>query len=148
MRGLSHPVALDERLIRKAIRALNSHLPASRKTLAELLEEDKPAVIGRDNSIQRIRKEELKKIASLIPEEGHQKLKIPIYIELTSDYGRGISRIRGKIECEVVRKILGREQERNGNRGTDELFIYREDVRRLRRELQTSTQYAFVFTSS
>ena len=138
------PVTVNERVITKAIRALNRHLPAERKTLAALMREDKPAVRGRDNSIQRIRKGELKRIASLIPEEAYQRLQIPIYIELTSDYGRGISRIRGKTECEVVRKILGLSSEQR--QGCDEIFIYREDVRKLRRELQTTTQYAFVFT--
>ena len=140
------PVTVNERVITKAIRALNRHLPAERKTLAALMREDKPAVRGRDNSIQRIRKEEIERIASLIPEEAYQRLQIPIYIELTSDYGRGISRIRGKTECEVVRKILGLSSEQRQGQGCDEIFIYREDVRRLRRELQTTTQYAFVFT--
>ena len=142
------PVNVNERVITKAIRALNRHLPAERKTLAALLREDKPAVRGRDNSIQRIRKEELMRIASLIPEEAYQKLQIPVYIELTPDYGRGISRIRGKIECELVRKILGLSSERVQGQGQseDEIFIYRADVRKLRRELQTTTQYAFVFT--
>ncbi len=127
----------ESRLIR-AIRALNRHLPAERKTLATLLREDKPAVRGRDDTIQRIKKEELVKIASLIPEEYHPQLKLPIYIELTPDYGRGISRIRGRIECEVVLKLLHKPG------ASDTIFIYRDDIRRLRRELPTATQYAFV----
>ncbi len=137
-------MAFDERQITRAIRALNRHLPAERKTLAALLREDKPAVRGRDETIQHIKKEELRKIAGLIPEEAYSKLKLPIYIELTPDYGRGISRIRGRMECEVVLKLLDKPESHEQPRDT--IFIYRDDIRRLRRELPTATQYAFIFT--
>lgn len=128
----------DDKVIVKAVQALNKHLPVTRKTLLALLNEDKPAVQGRDNSTHRIKREELEKIARLIPKEDYGKLRLPIYIELTSNYGRSIARVHGKLDCEVVRMILGKEKE-----GDDETFIYREDIRKLRRKLQTATQYAF-----
>ena len=37
-----------ERTLANLLRSLNRHLPAVRKTLAELLREEKPAIIGRD----------------------------------------------------------------------------------------------------
>ncbi len=133
----------DDKVLAKAVQALNKHLPVKRKTLSTLLSEDKPTVQGRDNSFYRIKKEELHKIANLIPKEDYGKLRLPIYIELTSDYGRGIARVHGKSECEIVRKLLGKE---GGE--VDEIFIHREDVRKLRRELQTATQYAFFISLS
>jgi len=136
-------VKFDDRVIAKSVRTLNKHLPVERKMLSALLKEEKPGILCGDNTIQHIRKEELAKIANLISEADYGKLKLPIYIELTSDYGRGISRVYGKLVCEVVNKILKPER---AEQAADELFIHRGDVRKLRRELQTATQYAF-FTS-
>ncbi|RJS75740.1 DUF61 family protein [Methanophagales archaeon] len=136
----------DDSVVAKTVRALNKHLPVERKALSTLLKEENPAVVCRDATIQRIRREELVKIAELIPEEAHSKLKLPIYIELTSDYGRGLSRVYGKLECEVITKILGQDKGEEEEAAVDEIFIHRADVRQLRRQLRTATQYAF-FTS-
>jgi len=143
----------DEKLLVKAMKALNKHLPAERKTLFELLNEAKPAIQGRDQSIHRIKREELEEIARLIPKEEYKNLKLPIYIELTPDYGRGIARIQGKQDCELVKRILGGVKERSREKGEDsikgdELFIYRDDVRTLRRKLPTTTEYAFFYSTS
>jgi uncharacterized protein (UPF0216 family) len=133
----------DDKVLAKAVQALNRHLPAERKTLSALLNEDKPAVQGRDNSLHRIKREELKFIANLIRKEDYGTLRLPIYIELTPDYGRGIARVRGKQDCEVVNRVLGKEHE-----DADELFIHRNDIRKVRRTLQTTTQYAFLYSTS
>ncbi|MBE0517210.1 MAG: DUF61 family protein [Methanophagales archaeon] len=144
----------DDKIFTKAVKALNVHLPGERKTLFDLLNEAKPGVQGRDQSIHRIKREELEEIARLIPEEEYNHLRLPIYIELTSDYGRGIARIHGKLECEIVRRMLGKgregseEQHEKESEKGDDIFIYRVDVRRLRRKLPTTTEYAFFYTSS
>ncbi len=134
-------IAEREKDIIKMVRSLNKHLPVERKKLSELLKEDKPRVMGRDNIVHRFKKEELRRIADIIPEEMHEKLRLPIYIELAPDYGRGTARIHGKLDCKVVSEILKKRWEE-----TEEMFIYREDVRRLRRELPTATQYAFFYS--
>lgn len=145
---------LDDKNIATAVKALNVHLPAERRTLLALLKEDKPAVQGRDGAVHRIKREELEEIARLIPEEAHGKLRLPIYIELTSGYGRGIAKVRGKWDCELVRLILGKGSEGNKEREgensekVDEIFIYRDDVRKLRRRLPTTTEYAFFYSTS
>jgi len=144
----------DDKIFVKAVKALNVHLPAERKTLLALLKEDKPAVQGRDGSIHRIKRGELEEIARFIPEEAHRKLRLPIYIELTPDYGRGIAKVHGKPDCELVRRILregkegNEEQEGEGSGKVDEIFIYRDDVRKLRRKLPTTTEYAFFYSTS
>ena len=144
----------DDKIFVKAVKALNVHLPAERKTLLALLKEDKPAVQGRDGAIHRMKRGELEEIARLIPEEAHRKLRLPIYIELTPDYGRGIAKVHGKLDCEIVRRILregkegNKEQEVEGSGKVDEIFIYRDDVRKLRRRLPTTTEYAFFYSTS
>lgn len=144
---------LDDKILVKAIKALNKHLPAERKTLFELLNEEKPAIQGRDQSIHRVKKEELKELARLIPKDEYKNLRLPIYIELTPDYGRGIARIHGKLDCEIVKRIvgdLGKQSTEKGedSRRGDELFIYRADVRALRRKLPTTTEYAFFYSTA
>jgi len=150
----------EEKTLANLVRSLNRHLPAVRKTLAELLREEKPAIIGRDNTMHRIRKEELEMLASMLRSQERERLKIPIYIELSPEW-RGIARIHGALECKVVLKILGKPAERERGvvegealegesaeeqEARDEIFINRADVRRLRRALPTTTQYAFLFS--
>jgi len=147
----------EERTLANLVRSLNRHLPAVRKTLAELLREEKPAIIGRDNTMHRIRKEELEMLASMLRSQERERLKIPIYIELSPEW-RGIARIHGALECKIVLKILGKPTERERGvvegesaeeqEARDEIFINRADVRRLRRALPTTTQYAFFFSFS
>lgn len=134
----------DERLVSKAVKALNKHLPGERKTLLALLHEEKPSVQARDGSLHRIMRSELEELARLVPEADHGRLRLPIFIELTSDYGRGVARIHGALDCEVVRGVLGKEEETSG----ETLFIHRDDVRRLRRRLPTATEYAFFYTTA
>jgi uncharacterized protein (UPF0216 family) len=75
----------EENLLKKQILSLNRHLPRRRKNLKELLEEDKPHVVGTDGTRHRFKRDELKKIASMIPEEVWERLKLPVYIEIDAD---------------------------------------------------------------
>ena len=133
----------DDRVFLKAVKALNKHLPAERKTLLALLREEKPAVRARDGSVHRIMRRELDALAGLVSEAEQRSLRLPIYIELTSEYGRGFARVQGALDCEIVRRILGTTKE---GASDETLFINRDDVRRLRRQLPTATEYAFFYT--
>ena len=126
----------DDRLLKKQIMVLNRHIPRRRKTLKELLEEDRPHVLGTDGSRHRFKKNELNKIASLIPKTSQAQLKLPLYIEISSEMSG--SRIKGKLECMLVCEILGK------NDCGEEIYIYRGDVRVVRRELPTTSQYIFL----
>ncbi|MDI6644337.1 MAG: DUF61 family protein [Methanobacteriaceae archaeon] len=125
-----------DRLIKKQILSLNRHLPRSRKSLSELLKEDKPHVTGNDGTRHRFKWNELERLAKLIPEDDHPRLKLPIYIEIGSD--KSGARISGRLECEIVNRILGSTSSEN------EIFIYRPDIKILRMELPTTTQYIFL----
>ncbi len=122
----------------KILQSLNSHLPAQRKSLALLLEEEKPRIIGKDGSSHRFKRAELNRIAEIVQEKSHGRVKLPIYIEMAPDYGRGTALIHGYLHCEIVQTILEIKKEK-----TDEIIIYRPDVSKLRKKLPTATQYVF-----
>lgn len=126
----------EDRLIKKQILSLNRHLPKRRKNLKELLEEEKPHVIGADGTRHRFKRAELKIIASIIPKNSLGRLKLPLYIEIDSKTSG--SRIAGQLECDLICTILGKE-----NCG-EEIYIYRPDIKVVRQKLPTTTQYIFL----
>ena len=126
----------EERLLKKQIMVLNRHLPRRRKTLKELLGEERPHVLSNDGTRHRFKKKELDKISSFISPDKWGQLKLPLYIEISSEMNG--SRIKGKLECRVVCRIL--EKEDCG----EEIYIYRADVKVVRRELPTTSQYIFL----
>jgi uncharacterized protein (UPF0216 family) len=136
----------ESRVFAKLVRSLNDHLPVERKALGELLGEEKPRVACRDGSSHRIRREELEAIERIVRprwENEAERLKLPILIEMAPDYGRSAARIRGRVYCDIVQSILGEER-----KTTDEMVIFRPDIRKLRRELPSATQYAFLISTS
>jgi uncharacterized protein (UPF0216 family) len=136
----------ESRVFARLMRSLNDHLPAERKTLGELMREEKPRVVCRDGSSYRIRKEELEVIEKIIGSKWGkeaERLRLPLLIEMAPDYGRSAARIRGRVYCDIAQVILGEER-----KTTDEMVIFRPDVRRLRRELPSATQYAFLISTS
>lgn len=74
-----------DRLVKKQILSLNKHLPRQRKFLDELLQEERPHVLGADGTRHRFKKDELKKLAEILEETEHHMLKLPIYIEIDSN---------------------------------------------------------------
>lgn len=129
------------RILSKHLKSLNIHLPEERKTLKYLLSEEKPRIKLRDGSTHIFKKAELKKLAEILPEGMHSRLRLPIYIELGSGrYGKGTARIIGEPEVLVVAKVLGKEIAKK-----DEIYVYKPELRVLRRELPTTTQYIFTF---
>ncbi len=127
-----------DRLLQKQLEMLNRHLAKQKRDLKSLLTEKEPQILVRDGSTHLIRREELERIASVLPAEEHGKLLLPIYIELNpSKYGRGTSRIVGARECRVVAEMMGKKSE------GDVLYLYRPELKRLRKELPTATQYMF-----
>lgn len=124
------------RLVKKQILSLNKHLPCQRKFLDELLLEERPRVVGADGIRHRFKKDELKKISEILDESEHHLLKLPIYIEIDSTASG--SRISGRFENKVICKVLDLENCSN------ETYLYRQDIKMLRKELATTTQYIFL----
>ncbi|OKY78615.1 MAG: DUF61 family protein [Candidatus Methanohalarchaeum thermophilum] len=130
----------QKKLLIKQLRDLNKHLPKGRKTLKELMEVDDPEFEGKDNSIQKVDEEELKKLEKIVPSEFYDRLKLPIYIEASRKFNRGTYRVKGKLATKVVKSILDKEWKVSD----EEVFIYRPEVLKLRRELKTTTRYTFL----
>lgn len=124
-------------MLSKQIEILNRHLAESKKSLETLISEGRPNVRLRDGSEHIFKKDELEKICKIIPD--CKNLMLPIYIELgSSKYGKGTARVAGRLECSVIASIIGRDA------SGDELFIYKPELKKIRKELPTTTQYMFV----
>ncbi len=132
----------SERLLAKELQILNRHLAKSKRSLESLLGEETPSLELRDESRHYFDRAELKKLAEMLPREMRSRLFLPIYIEMGSErYGSGTARITGEVECFLVAKVLGREAVGG------EMFVYKPELKKLRRELKTTTQYMFTLVS-
>ncbi|KPQ42806.1 MAG: hypothetical protein MPEBLZ_02647 [Candidatus Methanoperedens nitroreducens] len=127
----------------KFIQTLNRHLPAKRRTLKELLAEDRPNIKNLDGSTHSFDKKELEKIASIIPGWEHDKLRLPIYLEMCSSMERGTIKISGRVESMVVNRVLYDDEELKKKDAKDFIIIYYPHLRKVRKELPTTTQFMF-----
>ncbi|OPY55471.1 MAG: hypothetical protein A4E49_00401 [Methanosaeta sp. PtaU1.Bin112] len=130
---------LNKNILIKTIQTMNQHLPSRRLDLMQLLAMEKPGVKGKDNSFFIMDKAELELISQCLPRFLWSRLRLPLLIEMSPDYGSGAARVQGEAEVEVVAKILGKDRPRER-----QMIIYLPDVRELRRKLPTTSQYAFV----
>ncbi len=130
---------MNKNLLVKTIQTMNQHLPSKRINLAELLTLDRPGIKGKDNSFFVMEKAELDLISASLPRFLWSRLRLPLLIEMSPDYGSGAARIQGEPEVELVSKILGKERQI-----AKQIIIYLPEVRELRRKLPTTTQYAFI----
>jgi len=134
---------LGNKISMKFIQILNRHLPVKRKTLKELMSEDKPCITNNDGSIHSFDKKELDMIASIVPEWEYNKLKLPIYLEMSSSMERGTIKISGRIECSVISRILYEGEEKMRVVDKDSMIIYYPHLPKIRKELSTTTQFMF-----
>ncbi|MCX9012831.1 MAG: DUF61 family protein [Candidatus Methanoperedens sp.] len=135
----------EKKISLKFIQTLNRHLPRKRRALKELLLEEKPSIKNLDGSTHSFDKKELEKLASMIPEWEHDRLRLPIYLEMSSSMERGTIRISGRLECRIINRILheGEAQERKGAEEKDSMIIYYPHLAKIRKELPTATQFMF-----
>ncbi|WP_297436141.1 DUF61 family protein [Thermococcus sp.] len=129
-----------EDILNREFARINVHLPRVRPTLRALLETVDPKVVLRDGSEHHFKRSELEFIASLLGGEGLDALRIPIVLEISSTY-RGYFRVRGRVEVEVIDRILGNYDILEDK--TEE-FYPRYLLPRIRRLLPTTTTYAFI----
>lgn len=130
---------MDKNLLVKTIQTMNQHLPSKRLRLTELLEMEKPGIRGKDNTFFIMDKPELELISQSLPRFMWSRLRLPLLIEMSPDFGSGAARVQGEVEVEAVSKILGKDRS-----AEKQIIIYMPEVRELRRKLPTTTQYAFV----
>ena len=130
---------MDKNLLVKTIQSMNQHLPSKRLRLTELLEMEKPGTRGKDNTFFIMDKPELELISQSLPRFMWSRLRLPLLIEMSPDFGSGAARVQGEVEVEAVSKILGKDRPQG-----KQIIIYLAEIRDLRRKLPTTTQYAFV----
>jgi len=130
---------MENALIREVYR-INTHLPARRVTLRELLREGKPGIKLRDGSWHSFRKSELERIKSLLDPGDEGALLLPVVLEIVSDF-RGYFRVRGRIAVKLVDRLLGMYDPLEE---PEERLYPRYLISKVRRELPTTTTYAFI----
>jgi len=130
---------INKNILVKTIQTMNQHLPNRRLNLTELLAMEKPGIRGKDNTFFVMDRSELKLISESVPRFLWSRLRLPMLIEMSPDFGSGGARIQGEAEVELTSKILGKERSLDR-----QIVIYLPEVRELRRKLPTTTQYAFV----
>ena len=129
----------DRKVLIKTIQTMNQHLPPRRKTLAELMQEEKPGVTGKDSKFYYMDKKELELISGSIPRFMWSRLRLPLLIEMSPDMGSGAAKIQGEAEMELLTRLLGKKRS-----WEKQMIIYMPEIRELRRLLPTTSQYAFV----
>jgi len=91
------------------IEKMNDHLPANRKTLRELLAEEKPSVITKKDKLHKIKKEHLEIVAELFDESDWDNVKLPIVLLRRTSLDKGLYSISGGIrEIYIIHRIVGR----------------------------------------
>jgi len=128
-----------EFLLREELRIANKHLPVTRKTLRELLEEEFPHVVCRDGSLHFFRRSELVELSRYVPRERWDKLLLPIIIEVVSGEGGLVGIVSDPHAAEVVSSIL----ELSSRERT--VFLYKPQVYELRRRFSTVFQIALSY---
>ncbi len=132
---------MDDKNLDRIIKGIIREFKVSfkRKRLKDLLNEEKPYIIinGKRHRIKRRELELLREIGS------SEDLKIPIVLEVDPSLG-GAIKVSGKEEVKVISKILGRDI--NMFSEEDVLYIYKPELRIVRRELPTTTQIIFKFS--
>ncbi|MBN1234460.1 MAG: DUF61 family protein [Methanotrichaceae archaeon] len=131
--------AMNKNMLVKTIQTMNQHLPTRRIDLMQLLAMEKPGIKGKDNTFFIMDKVELDLISKSLPRFLWSRLRLPMLIEMSPDFGNGAARVQGEPEVELVSKILGKERPHE-----KQIIIYLPEVRELRRKLPTTTQYAFI----
>ncbi|TET29022.1 MAG: DUF61 family protein [Candidatus Heimdallarchaeota archaeon] len=91
------------------IEKMNDHLPTERKSLKELLSEEKPQVQTKIKKFHRFRKQHLEMICQLFPENEWSKVKLPVVLLRRTSLGKGIYSVSGGLrELYIIHRISGR----------------------------------------
>ncbi|MHA1212658.1 MAG: DUF61 family protein, partial [Candidatus Heimdallarchaeota archaeon] len=79
------------------IEKMNDHLPAERKTLKQLLAEEKPQVKTKKNQLHKIKHKDLEQIKEFFQEDEWDEIQLPIIILRRTSLAKGIYSVSGGI---------------------------------------------------
>lgn len=95
------------------IEKMNDHLPTERKTLTELLSEEKPQVKSKKNQTHNIKKKDLETICALFPEEEWENVNLPIVLLRRTEMEKGLYSVSGGVrELYIIHRLSGRTSEK------------------------------------
>ncbi|RLI04336.1 hypothetical protein DRO26_04815 [Candidatus Bathyarchaeota archaeon] len=114
------------------IKRLNLHLPKTRKSLLQLLDEKLPSVDTIDGSKIYFKRHDVEEASKILPKKFHNSLLLPILVVRRIELGRGVFTVfGGKIEKHFVRKVLGLTQKSFEEPENEELYLYKVQVQEL-----------------
>ncbi|MCF2143826.1 MAG: DUF61 family protein [Candidatus Heimdallarchaeota archaeon] len=82
------------------VETINDHLPTERKSLKQLLTEEKPHVKTKKNKNHFIRKKDLELAAKILPQEEWGNIRLPIILLRRTQLDKGLFSVSGGI-CEL-----------------------------------------------
>jgi uncharacterized protein (UPF0216 family) len=104
----SHLERVFRAMLKEEVRKLNQHLPKPRKTLKTLLEEKNPSVESIDGGRIVMKRDELERLAGILPPPLQERLQLPIVIQRRFDLGRSVYTVSGgEVEEFVLKALLG-----------------------------------------
>lgn len=131
----------DERVLRKLLTMMNSHIPSRRIALSELVGVSEPMIRSKTGSSYSLDPKELDLLHRTWKELGFvQELKIPIILMADSSRSCSSWRIDGKVDCAVIARLLGREWDSE----RDQMFLYAPHVSVIRKKLPTTTMCMYL----
>lgn len=139
------------RIWRADVERINDHLPKEFKTLSQLLDSDEPMVETKSGMPLIFDKDELSKLAEIIPSDIHDKLKLPFILLRRLDLGRGVFQVLGgRNELYAIAKILGASKEIKSIHSIVEepFYLYKPQVFKLKRLFRTIIVVGFAFSES
>jgi uncharacterized protein (UPF0216 family) len=104
----SHIERAFRTMMKEELRKLNQHLPKTRKTLKTLLEERSPSVESLDGRSIVLRRDDLERLAEIVPPRLHDRFQLPIVIQRRFDLGRSVYTVSGgRLEEFTLKYLLG-----------------------------------------
>ena len=129
----------DDSQFRKLMEIMNRHVPSKRISLAELIRQKEAGYQGKDGVSYHIKRKELEMLASILEPGERERLKLPIIIMTDTTYEAGGAwKIMGKLEVQVVSRIVEREPE-----FPDQMRLFHPHMVKLRSVLPTATTCMF-----
>lgn len=127
-----------EKLLVDELKIVNKHLPHQKINLCTALKLEKPEIILRDGSIHRFDRKELNLIREILGEKACN-IDVPIIIYYHYSFGKNIYEVNGKVEIELINKLLEKQTIIN-----DKLYLSRPEIIHIRMVLRTTTTIAFI----
>ncbi len=129
---------MSTKALAKMIEAMNRHMPAKKRTLKDMLEDDDPSIKAKDGNEYIIEKRELEYIANYVDEMDWNRFTVPILLEMNYLSGETVIYIRDRLHQEFLKKAFGFDRFVK-----DAMMIYPYEMQRVRKKLRTASQVIF-----